>query len=137
MVATGLDYRIIDLQTGQLDRSIFVDQDIYAEEQEKVFGRAWLMIGHESLVPNTNDYFHTYMGEEPVILCRDGKGKLRAYLNMCRHRGNRIVRTDTGNSRNFACAYHGWTFSNEGELEYLPGEEEATTAPWTRLPAPD
>ena len=125
MVATGRNYQVIDLQTGQLDRRIFVDPDVYAEEQEKVFGRAWLMIGHESLVPKTNDYFHTYMGEEPVILCRDGKGKLRAYLNMCRHRGNRIVRTDTGNSRNFACSYHGWTFSNEGELEYLPGEEEA------------
>ena len=125
MVATGRNYQVIDLQTGQLDRRIFVDPDVYAEEQEKVFGRAWLMIGHESLVPKTNDYFHTYMGEEPVVLCRDGKGKLRAYLNMCRHRGNRIVRTDTGNSRNFACSYHGWTFSNEGELEYLPGEEEA------------
>ena len=125
MVAAGRDYQIIDMRTGKLDRSIFVDADIYAEEQEKVFGRAWLMIGHESLVPKTNDYFHTYMGEEPVILCRDGRGNLRAYLNMCRHRGNRIVRTDQGNARNFACAYHGWTFSNEGELEYLPGEEEA------------
>ena len=125
MVAAGREHRIIDLETGQLDRSIFVDPDIYAEEQEKVFGRAWLMIGHESLVPKPNDYFHTYMGEEPVILCRDGKGNLRAYLNMCRHRGNRIVRTDQGNSRNFACAYHGWTFSNDGSLEYLPGEQEA------------
>ena len=125
MVAVGRNYQIIDMETGQLDRRIFVDPDIYAEEQEKVFGRAWLMIGHESLVPKPNDFFHTYMGEEPVILCRDGKGNLRAFLNMCRHRGNRIVRTDQGSARNFACAYHGWTFSNEGELEYLPGEEEA------------
>ena len=125
MVAAGRKYQVIDMQTGQLDRRIFVDPDIYAEEQEKVFGRAWLMIGHESLVPKPNDYFHTYMGEEPVILCRDGKGTLRAFLNMCRHRGNRIVRTDQGSARNFACAYHGWTYSNEGELEYLPGEEEA------------
>ena len=125
MVSVDRKYQVIDMQTGQLDRRIFVDPDVYAEEQEKVFGRAWLMIGHESLVPKTNDYFHTYMGEEPVILCRDGGGNLRAYLNMCRHRGNRIVRTDAGNSRNFACSYHGWTFSNEGELEYLPGEEEA------------
>ena len=69
MVAVGREHQIIDLETGQLDRRIFVDPDIYAEEQEKVFGRAWLMIGHESLVPNTNDFFHTYMGEEPVILC--------------------------------------------------------------------
>ena len=83
MVTVGRKYQIIDMQTGQLDRRIFVDPDIYAEEQEKVFGRAWLMIGHESLVSRPNDYFHTYMGEEPVILCRDGKGNLRAYLNMC------------------------------------------------------
>ncbi len=118
-------HQIIDLETGKLDRSIFVDPDIYAEEQEKVFGRAWLMIGHESLVAKPNDFFHTYMGEDPVILTRDGEGQFHAFLNMCRHRGNRIVRTDLGNARNFACAYHGWTYSNDGRLEYLPGEEEA------------
>ena len=47
MVSVGRNYQIIDMQTGQLDRNIFVDPDIYAEEQEKDFGRAWLMIGHE------------------------------------------------------------------------------------------
>ena len=125
MSATGGKYQVINMETGQLDRGIFVDPDIYAEEQEKVFGRAWLMLGHESLVAKPNDFFHTYMGEEPVILCRDGRGNLRAFLNMCRHRGNRIVRTDAGNARNFACAYHGWTYSNQGDLEYLPGAEEA------------
>ena len=65
MVAAGRKYQVIDMQTGQLDRRIFVDPDIYAEEQEKVFGRAWLMIGHESLVPKPNDYSNL-MGEEPV-----------------------------------------------------------------------
>ncbi len=125
MAVANREHQIINMDTSQLDRGIFVDPDIYAEEQEKVFGRAWLMIGHESLVPKPNDFFHTYMGEDPVILTRDGEGELHAFLNMCRHRGNRIVRTDLGNARNFACAYHGWTFSNDGRLEYLPGEEEA------------
>ena len=125
MVAVNNKYEVIDPATGQLDRRVFVDPDIYAEEQEKVFGRAWLMIGHESLVPKPNDFFHTYMGEEPVILTRDGNGELHAFLNMCRHRGNRVVRTDLGNAANFACAYHGWTYSNDGSLEYVPGEEEA------------
>jgi Rieske [2Fe-2S] domain len=64
---------------------------------EKIFGRAWLMIGHESLVPGTDDFCHTYMGEDPVILTRDGEGRLHALLNMCRHRGNRVVRCDDGN----------------------------------------
>ena len=117
--------------TGQLDRRIFVDPDIYAEEQEKVFGRAWLMIGHESLVPKPNDFFHTYMGEEPVILTRDGKGELHAFLNMCRHRGNRVVRTDLGNAANFACAYHGWTFPTTADWSTCPARRRPTTEGWT------
>jgi biphenyl 2,3-dioxygenase alpha subunit len=50
-------YAIIDPETGKIDRRIFVDQGIYDEEMEKIFGRAWLMIGHESLVPRVNDFF--------------------------------------------------------------------------------
>ncbi|MCH7737478.1 MAG: Rieske 2Fe-2S domain-containing protein [Chloroflexi bacterium] len=125
MAVSNKKYNAIDLETGKLDSRIFSDQDIYQEELEKIFGRTWLMIGHESLVPNLNDFFHTYMGEDPVILTRDDKGKLHAFMNMCRHRGNRIVQADVGNSKNFMCTYHGWTYSNKGDLEYVPGEEEA------------
>ena len=116
-------YNIIDMETGKLDPNIFIDEAIYQEELEKIFGRAWLMIGHESLVPNTNDFFHTYMGEDPVILTRDNNGELHAMLNMCRHRGNRIIRADDGNAKNFMCTYHGWTYSSDGSLEHVPGEE--------------
>ena len=115
MVATK-KYDVIDQSTGALDRSIFVDEAVYQEELEKIFGRAWLMIGHESLVPNTNDFFHTYMGEDPVILTRDNNGELHAMLNMCRHRGNRVIRADDGNANNFMCTYHGWTYSSDGSL---------------------
>ena len=94
MAVSNKKYNVIDLKTGKLDSRIFSDPDIYREELEKIFGRTWLMIGHESLVPKVNDFFHTYMGEDRVILTRDGKGKLHAFLNMCRHRGNAIVRTD-------------------------------------------
>jgi phenylpropionate dioxygenase-like ring-hydroxylating dioxygenase large terminal subunit len=118
-------YDIIDTERGLLDRSIFTDGQVYQEELEKIFGRAWLFIGHESLIPNPNDFFLTYMGEDPVILTRDAKGELHAFLNMCRHRGNRIVRADDGNAKNFMCAYHGWTYSNEGKLVSVPGLQEA------------
>lgn len=124
-MGTTLRYGVIDPATGKIDRRIFSDQAIYDQEMEKIFGRAWLMIGHESLVPNPDDYFHTYMGEDPVILTRDGKGKLHALLNMCRHRGNRVVRCDDGNQKRFTCAYHGWVYGNDGRLELVPGESEA------------
>ena len=64
MVATK-KYSIIDADTGALDRRTFVDADVYQEELEKIFGRAWQMVGHVSLVPNLNDFFHTYMGKTP------------------------------------------------------------------------
>ena len=118
-------YRILDPETGKLDNSIYANEQIYQEELEKIFGRAWLWIGHESLISNPNDFFLTYMGEDPVILTRDAKGELHAFLNMCRHRGNRIVRADDGNAKNFMCAYHGWTYSNEGKLVSVPGLQEA------------
>src|SRR3954447_24909515 len=118
-------YAVIDPATGKLDRRIFSEQAVYDAEMEKIFGRAWLMIGHESLVPAPDDFFHTYMGEDPVILTRDGRGRLHALLNMCRHRGNRVVRCDDGNTKRFLCTYHGWTYRNDGSLEYVPGESEA------------
>ncbi len=118
-------YAVIDPATGKLDRRIFTDEAVYADEMEKIFGRAWLMIGHESLVPAPDDFFHTYMGQDPVILTRDGAGRLHALLNMCRHRGNRVVRCDDGNQKRFMCTYHGWTYRNDGTLEHVPGESEA------------
>ena len=118
-------YAVIDPDTGKIERRIFSDQAIYDEEMAKIFGRAWLMIGHESLVPQVHDFFHTYMGEDPVILTRDGHGRLHALLNMCRHRGNRVLRCDDGNARSFMCTYHGWTYASDGALEHVPGESEA------------
>ena len=118
-------YVVIDPATGKIDRRIFSEQAVYDDEMEKIFGRAWLMIGHESLVPAADDFFHTYMGEDPVILTRDGQGRLHALLNMCRHRGNRVVRCDDGNATRFMCTYHGWTYRNDGALDHVPGKSEA------------
>lgn len=118
-------YSVIDPETGVLDPAIFSDEAVYRDEMEKVFGRAWLLVGHVSLVPNPGDFFHTYMGEDPVILTRHRDGGVGVMLNMCRHRGARLVRFDDGNCDSFMCAYHGWTYGLDGALEYVPGEQEA------------
>ena len=118
-------YNVIDTEKGTLDRSVMTDERTYQDELEKIFGRAWLMLAHESLIPNPNDFFLAYMGEDPVIITRDAKDQVHVFLNMCRHRGNRVVRADDGNAKNFMCTYHGWTFSNEGKLVSVPGLQEA------------
>ena len=116
---------LVKTNSGVIDRRIFNNKDIYQQELEQVFGRCWLFIGHDSLVANNNDFQANYMGEDPILLTRDSKGKLHAFLNMCRHRGNRICRADYGSAPSFMCTYHGWTFATDGKLVGVPGYKEA------------
>jgi len=107
---------LIDPEGGLVDRRIFADREIYELERERVFARCWLYLGHECEIPRPGDFVTRYMGEEPVILCRDLHGGLRAHLNLCRHRGNRVCRADRGNTKLFTCSYHGWSYTSDGKL---------------------
>src|SRR5690349_23318081 len=111
---------LVDPLAGRISREIFVDDAIYREEQERVFARAWLFLGHESQIPRPGDFFVSSMGEESVILCRDGAGTIHAFLNSCRHRGMKVCRYDEGNTSVFTCPYHGWGYSTDGRLVGVP-----------------
>jgi phenylpropionate dioxygenase-like ring-hydroxylating dioxygenase large terminal subunit len=76
MNAAAAGYRpgMVDLSQGRISREIFVNEAIYTQEQERLFARAWLFVGHESQIPNPGDFFVSGMGEEGVILCRDRAG---------------------------------------------------------------
>ena len=65
---------LVDLKAGQISREIFVNDEIYQQELERLFARVWLFVGHESQIPNSGDFFVSGMGEESVILCRDRPG---------------------------------------------------------------
>lgn len=117
------DYgRLADVEGGWIDRRVYQDESIYARELEQIFARCWLLIGHECQVPNAHDFITAYMGEDPVVLTRDEHGELHCFLNMCRHRGNRVARADSGNTRSFLCSFHGWSYAIDGRLEAVPGE---------------
>ncbi|MFD2500236.1 Rieske 2Fe-2S domain-containing protein [Rhizorhabdus histidinilytica] len=79
-----------------------------------IFDRCWLYIGHESELPNPNDFVRRSVGGRDLIFNRDRKGDYHAFFNSCPHRGAAVVREDKGSSISFKCFYHGWSFNNNG-----------------------
>ena len=114
---------LVDVDNGLIGRELFSSEDLYRRELETIFTRAWLFVGHESLVPKPGDYYLSRMGEESVILCRDRDGKIHVFLNSCTHRGMKVCRYDQGNTRVFTCPYHAWSYGLDGSLKAIPGEE--------------
>jgi 3-phenylpropionate/trans-cinnamate dioxygenase alpha subunit len=105
---------------GTVSREVYVSDDVYQAELERIFTRSWLFLGHTSQLREPGDFLTTAMGEDAVIVAHGRDGRIRAMLNSCRHRGMRVCRADEGNAKSFRCPYHSWTYSNTGELTGVP-----------------
>lgn len=117
------DFEILrDLvRDGQVHRSVYLDPAIFELEMERIFGRAWVYVGHESQIPNPGDFFTTHIGRRPVIVCRDrDTGTVHVLFNRCGHRGAIVCNNAAGNVRRFRCGYHGWVFETDGRLSSVP-----------------
>ncbi len=101
---------------GMVHRTLFTDPAIFDLEMRKIFGGTWVFLAHETEIPNANDFKCVNIGRRPVIVCRTESGEIRALLNRCTHRGSAVCAADHGNADRFQCPYHGWVFSNTGEL---------------------
>lgn len=118
---TELDPTALIADDWRVSGRIYRDEQVFALEQERLFRRCWLYLAHESEIPEPGDYKTTWAGGQPVIVSRGADdGELYAMLNRCRHRGATVCQEETGNAHFYRCAYHGWTYNNDGSLRGLP-----------------
>jgi choline monooxygenase len=99
----------------------YLGEDALAHEMETVFARSWQYAGHVGELPEPNTYITTRAGDQPVLVVRTEDGELRAYKNVCRHRGSELLTGDGKCKRAIRCRYHGWTYdSTDGRLMGVP-----------------
>jgi len=111
----------LDIGSHTLEREYYIDHEILKKEYEKIFHGQWICAGRSEHIRNPGQYKILDMGNESVILLRDQKGDLKAYYNVCRHRGTRICNEKGGDfSKSIQCGYHGWTYALDGSLVGAP-----------------
>jgi nitrite reductase/ring-hydroxylating ferredoxin subunit len=117
------------VQADRVHRSIYVEPQVFEIEMQKIFGRVWLYVGHESLVPNPGDYYCTTLARQSVVLSRHSDGQVYVLYNRCGHRGAKVLSQVRGNAKVFTCMYHGWGFRPNGELAGVPMRADFPEAP--------
>jgi Rieske 2Fe-2S family protein len=99
-----------------LPRAFYTDPYIFERDLERIFLRQWLYVGHISQIANRGDYMLFTIGGESLIILHGGDSVIRAFANVCRHRGSRICTAESGTLHRLVCPYHAWVYDDTGAL---------------------
>jgi len=104
-----------------LQQKYYTSDEVFEQEKERIFNKYWVCAGHQSRIPNPGDYFLLNLYGESLIILRDKEMQIRAFYNVCRHRGTRICEAKEGHfSNSIQCTYHAWTYGLDGKLIGAP-----------------
>ena len=115
---------LVNVNTREVQMRALSDPELYELEMERIFGKIWVFLGHESEIPNSGDFVTRDMGSDSVLVTRDKSGEVHVLLNLCTHRGMRVSTLDAGNTQIHTCIYHGWAFRPNGAFLGAPVEKE-------------
>ncbi|AFQ52196.1 aromatic ring-hydroxylating oxygenase subunit alpha [Burkholderia cepacia] len=117
-----------------VDPRIYTDEGIFKEEQQKIFDKCWLIACHESELPRPLDYrIYEHPGGHSMIIIRDEENKIRAFNNICPHRGNLLLHDASGSiagpsaaggPKRITCIFHAWAFDSRGNCVDIPREKD-------------
>ena len=110
----------------------YTDPEILRREQERIFRTAWQYVGHLGELPTPGTFATARAGRTPIVLTRARDGELRAFLNVCRHRGFPVAQ-GSGRRETIQCPYHAWTYGLDGSLRAAPRSEEIDDFPREEL----
>lgn len=103
---------------------IYLDPERFRQERNVIMRKTPQPAVHASELPAPGSFLRRSVAGLPVLFTRDADGAPHAFLNVCRHRGSRLVEEQSGCQHRFTCPYHAWTFSNRGELIGVPHEKQ-------------
>jgi glycine betaine catabolism A len=103
-----------------LPQQYFVSPEVFAQEQDRIFSKQWILVGHQSQLAEAGDYFVAALAGESLIVVRDQRSVIRGFYNVCRHRGTRLKEDACGHASAIRCPYHAWTYGLDGRLIGAP-----------------
>lgn len=107
-----------------LPQKYFVSPEVFSEEEQGIFSRHWILVGHQSQIDKPGDFFVAEVGDESLIISRDQKRAILGFYNVCRHRGTRLCEEQSGHAAAIQCPYHAWTYALDGRLIGAPHMDE-------------
>jgi len=108
------------IKKDRVHRDVYTDPAIFEMEMERLWGKAWIYVGHESQVKAPGDYFSTSIAKQAVVMTRHKDNEVYVLFNRCAHKGAQVVGDGCGHARQLRCCYHGYVFDTDGTLLHMP-----------------